>query len=116
MLFVALTVYGGRWVRAGNDVRSAAHAGARAATLESDPASARQAAVDMVATNLDASGVACTGGPAVDVDLSNFGPNGQVSVTVTCTADLADVAVLGVPGTATFSGSATEVIDRYIEG
>jgi hypothetical protein len=70
----------------------------------------------MAATNLNASGVACTGGPAVDVDLSHFEPNGQVTVTVTCTADLADVAVLGVPGTATITGSATEVIDRYIGG
>ena len=113
VVFVALTVYGGRWVTAGNDVRSAAHAGARAATLAANPTSAEEAARDVVATNLAASGVGCVGGPDITVDLSDFAPGGQVTVTVTCTADFTDVISLGVADTATLTATATEIVDLH---
>ena len=38
---------------------------------------------------------------------------GTVTVTVECTASMADVTLLGVPGTRTFTATATEVIDTY---
>jgi Flp pilus assembly protein TadG len=116
VILVALTLYGGRRVTAGNDVRSAAHAGARAATLEATPAGAEAAARAVVATNLAAAGVRCAGGPEVAVDLGQFQPGGQVTVTVTCTADLSDLAALGVADTATLNATAVEVVDRFRSG
>lgn len=47
------------------------------------------------------------------VDTSDFEPGGTVTVTVECTAPMADVTLLGVPGTRTFTATATEVIDTY---
>ena len=90
--FFALVIYGGRVVQAENDVQSAAHAAARAATLEGTPEAASAAAQTVAATNLQRSGVACAGGAVVNVDVSLFGPGGEVTVTVTCTANFADVA------------------------
>ena len=111
--FFALAIYGGRVVQAENDVHSAAHAAARAATLERSPEAAHAAAQAVAATNLEASGVACAGGTTVDVDLSRFGPGGDVTVTVTCTASFSDVASLRVGSSRAFTASATEVVDLY---
>lgn len=111
--FVALAIYGGRVVQAENDVQSAAHDAARAASLERDPATADAAARAVAAQNLVATGVACAGGSTVTVDLSRFGPGGEVTVTVTCRADFSDVGALGVAPSQSFTASATEVIDVY---
>lgn len=111
--FFALAIYGGRVVQAENDVRSAAHAAARAATLERSPEAAAAAARTVAAANLEHSVVTCAGGTAVDVDLSRFGPGGDVTVTVTCTASFSDVASLHVGASRAFTASATEVIDLY---
>ncbi len=114
--FVALAIYGGRVVQAENDVRSAAHEAARAASLEGSPEAADAAARSVAVANLTRSGVACGPSPQVVVDLSQFGPGGQVSVTITCTASLGDVGSLGVGDTRAFTASATEVIDRFRSG
>ncbi len=111
--FFALVIYGGRVVQAENDVQSAAHAAARAATLQGSPGAADAAARSVAATNLARSGVACGGGATVGVDLSRFAPGGQVTVTVTCNAGFGDVASLGVASSRSFTASATEVIDQY---
>ena len=111
--FFALAIYGGRVVQAENDVRSAAHAAARAATLERTPGEAAAAAQTVAAMNLASSGVACAGGTNVDVDLSRFGPGGEVTVTVTCNASFADVASLRVGTSRAFTASATEIVDLY---
>ena len=114
--FFALVVYGGRVVQAENDVQSAAHAAARAATLEGTPEGAAAAAQSVATTNLQRSGVACAGGAVVNVDVSQFAPGGEVTVTVTCTADFADVGSLGVGSSGQFTASATEVVDFYRGG
>ncbi len=111
--FVALAIYGGRVVQAENDVQSAAHDAARAASVERSPAAAEAAAHAVAAQNLTSSGVACAGGSTVGVDLSRFGPGGEVTVTVTCRADFSDVGSLGVAPSRSFTSSATEVIDVH---
>lgn len=111
--FFALAIYGGRVVQAENDVRSAAHEAARAASLEGSPEAADAAARTVAAVNLTRSGVACGPSPEVAVDVSQFGPGGQVSVTITCNASFGDVGSLGVADSRAFTASATEVIDRY---
>lgn len=111
--FLMLVVFAGRVGQAENDVRSAAHEAARAATLEASPAAADARARQVVESNLAASNMACAGGAAIDVDVSDFTPGGWVTVTVVCTADFGDVASLGVPGSRQFTGSASEVIDVF---
>ena len=111
--FFALAVFGGRVVQAENDVRSAAHAGARAASLEQSAAAADTAARSTVNANLSASGLVCANGLNIAVDTADFTPGGQVTVAVSCNARFSDVGSLGVPGSRTFTASATEVIDRY---
>ncbi len=113
--FVALAVYGGRVVQAENDVRSAAQEAARAASLEGTPAAADAAARSVAVANLSRSGVSCPT-PVVAVDLARFGPGGEVTVTITCTASFADVGSLGVAESRAFTATATEVVDRYRGG
>ena len=114
--FFALAIYGGRVVQAENDVQSAAHEAARAASLEGTPGAAVTAARQVADANLARSGVACGGGASVSVDTSQFGPGGQVTVTVTCSASFSDVGSLGVADVKAFTASATEVIDTYRSG
>jgi hypothetical protein len=50
---------------------------------------------------------------STDVDTTALVPGGQVVVTVRCVADMADVALLGVPGQRTFVARSIEVVDTY---
>ena len=107
-----LVVFAGRVSQAEAAVRRAASEGARAASLEYFEDAAEAAASDRVAANLQTNGVVC-GELTTDVDTSQLVPGGRVSVTVTCVADMADVALLGVPGQRTFMATSIEIIDRY---
>jgi len=114
--FMTLAVYGGRVVQAENDVRSAAHEAARAASLEGSPEAADAAARNVAAANLARSGIACGPTPTVTVDVSQFAQGGQVTVTITCNASFGDVGSLGVASSQAFQASATEIIDNYRTG
>lgn len=107
-----LVIFAGRVSQAEAEVRRAASEGARAASLEYFEDAAQTAATDRVAENLKDNGVVCAE-LATEVDTSQLIPGGSVSVTVHCTADMADVALLGVPGKRTFVARSIEVIDRY---
>ena len=111
--FLLLVVFAGRVAQAENDVRSAAHEAARAATLQGTPDAADARAREVAAANLTTSGVACSEGTTVTVGLTDWRPGGWVTVTVTCNASLRDVASLGVPGTRTFTATATEIIGTF---
>lgn len=111
--FVALVIYAGRVAQAENEVQSAAHAAARAATLLADPAAASAVAHDVGTANLASAGRACAGGSSVVVGELDLNPGGVVEVTVSCTASLADLLLLGVPSQKTFTATAREVVDVY---
>ena len=110
-----LVVLAGRVAQAEGDVRRAASAAARAASLRQDPAAAEDAAREAAAANLGAAGVSC-GSLDMAVDTSRFSAGGTVAVTVRCTASMADVSLLGVPGSRTFGARSVEVVDRYRGG
>lgn len=107
-----LVVFAGRVSQAEAEVRRAASEAARAASLEYVEDAAQTAATDRVAENLKHNGVVCAE-LATDVDTGRLAPGGTVTVTVRCTADMADIALLGVPGKRTFVATSIEVIDRY---
>lgn len=117
-VFVALIMAGGRVVQAEGEVASAAHEAARAATLHGSPGRARLAAGSIARANLEQSGTTCrSGGP--QVDLAVDAPTGLmehgavVTVSVTCVADLGDVALVGLPGSLEFHAEAREIIDEF---
>ncbi len=110
-----LVVFAGRVSQADGEVRRAAAAAARAASLRQDPSGAEDAARETATAILRASGLGC-GTLDTAVDTSRFAAGGTVAVTVRCTASMADVSLLGVPGSRTFTARSVEVIDRYRGG
>lgn len=113
VVMLLLVVFVGRVSEAEANVERAASEAARSASRRRDPGAAVAAAEASVEANLSASGVACAT-VSVDVDTAEFQPGGRVGVTVTCHASMSDLALLGVPGTRTFSARTVEVIDRYV--
>jgi Flp pilus assembly protein TadG len=112
VFLLLLVVFAGRVSEADANVRRATSEAARAASLRQHPSDARTDAETIAEANLSAAGVRCTG-LTVDVDTDNLQPGGTVTVTVDCTTSMADVTLLGVPGSRTFSARAVEVIDRH---
>ena len=114
LILVLLLIVGGlRISNMNGDVQSAAHAGARAAAAERTLGSAQVAAQRVVSAALAESGVGCSSpGVSVSGDLSG----GLVTVRVTCTVSLSDVAMAGFPGSRTVSVSAVELTDQLRGG
>lgn len=111
--FVLLVVFAGRFAQAENDVRSATHDAARAASLMSSPTRAENEARRIAEANLTTSGLSCRNGLDVAVDTAEFRPGGWVAVTVTCHAAFGDLAPLEVPGSRAFASTSTAIIDTY---
>jgi hypothetical protein len=49
----------------------------------------------------------------VTLDTSQFRPGGQVVAHVTCRADLAGLAMAGVPGSVTLDGASASPLETY---
>jgi Flp pilus assembly protein TadG len=115
---VALVVLGfivlcGRMGNVQADITSTARDAARAASLQRNLDSARQAAQATAAASLAANTVTCNQ-PRTRIDNpATFAPGGSVTVTVTCDVDLSAVAIPGIPASTTIERSSTESIDRY---
>jgi Flp pilus assembly protein TadG len=111
LLLFGLVVAFGRTTAADADVEHAARVGARAAVGAQTSGGANSLARDVVVASLRGAGLACASGPDVSVT-GRMTPGGRVTVIVACTASLADVTRLGIPGSRTLTASASEVIDR----
>ncbi len=112
VFLMLLVVFAGKVSEADGNVERAAAEGARAASLRQSPGDAVADAEAAVEANLRHAGVPCTN-LTTAVDTSDFEPGGTVAVTIRCEASMADVTLLGVPGTRTFSATSVEVIDTY---
>ncbi|MGW2618526.1 TadE/TadG family type IV pilus assembly protein [Streptomyces sp. NPDC001500] len=116
IMFLCLAIAGGRIVTSGAKIDSAAEDAAREASIHRTVAAAQTAAQSAAAESLSDQGIACastsvridTGGLSVPV-----GQVGTVTVTVTCTVNLSDLLLPGLPGTRTLTSTATSVVDRY---
>lgn len=112
--FFTLMIMAGRIMQQESDVRSAAHAAARAASLRDDYASATADAITVANRNLAESGVVCESQSTRIVSPEErFEPAGIVTVRVECTARA--VGGLGLPANFYYY-DATEVIDDYRGG
>lgn len=115
VVLLLLVVYAGRISHLDATVQRAASEASRAATLEGSAEAAEQAAIEAARANLSSASTPCAD-LIVDVDTTDFRPGGSVTATIRCEASMSDIALLGVPGTRTFSASSTEIIDRFRGG
>lgn len=110
--FMMLMVGVGRIVDAQSQVDSAARDAARDASIARGSGEAAARAVDAAQASLGGVGW-CLGGPNTQTDTTDWGPGGQVSVTVTCDADLGGLSLIGLPGTKQMTGRATAPLDTF---
>ncbi|MET7919841.1 TadE/TadG family type IV pilus assembly protein [Streptomyces avermitilis] len=111
-----LMVAFGRVTDAEGAVDSAAHAAARAASLERDASTAQTEAQNAVTRSLDGDGITCqTSNVAIDTSgyATDVGEAATVTATISCTANLSDIGLPGLPGAKTLSASWTSPIDTY---
>ncbi|MET8571937.1 TadE family protein [Streptomyces sp. NPDC004783] len=118
IMFVCLAIAGGRIVTSGSKIDAAAEDAAREASIHRTAASAQAAAHAAAAESLDDQGIACASS-SVAIDTSGLsvpvGQVGTVTATVTCTVNLSDLLVPGVPGAKSLTSTATSVVDQYRE-
>ncbi|MCP2335231.1 TadE/TadG family type IV pilus assembly protein [Actinomadura rupiterrae] len=112
MLLVLLAVAAGRLVSAQQKVTDAAHQAARAASSQPGPATADQAAATTARAAIDRAAVSCRHLDTT-ADTAQFRPGGHITVHVTCTVTLAQLALLHLPGTRTVSATFTAPIDQW---
>ena len=102
----------GRLAGARLEVDGAAAQAARAASIARDPATATAMAAQTATAALGSDHVTCVH-LGVVTDTAAFAPGGEVTVTVTCTVDLADLTGLRLPPAESITASATSVVDTY---
>jgi hypothetical protein len=116
LLVFGLVVLAGRIVLAGGAVEQVAAAGARAASLARDPATASTMANTAAKKALAEQHLQCDS-VAVIVDTSGFirplGHPAAVTVRVDCEVELGDLSLPGVPGHRTVTAHATSPLDPY---
>jgi Flp pilus assembly protein TadG len=110
-LLLGAVVLVGRVQLARADVEGAARSAARDLSIARDPYVAVDEIRAGLMTTLDVGSPTCRALSFVP-DIGSA----QVSVTLTCTVDLREAAVLPVPGSMSISASASEIIDTYREG
>jgi Flp pilus assembly protein TadG len=113
LISILLLVVGfGRYSEAQQLAEQAAGAAARAASLDATPAQATQDAQQTAADSVASGGHSCTD-LQVSVDTSAFHPGGQVSVTVSCTADLSQLTLAGFGLNETVRSTQTAPLEDY---
>lgn len=110
--FFCFVIGVGRLDEAHGQVVGAARDAARAASMARTPAEAVAAANSTAHADLTSTGLTCRQ-VNVHVATDQFRPGGIVQVTVSCTTDLSDVTVSGLPGSKTLSASTTAPLDTF---
>ncbi len=114
IVMLLVVIAAGRIAQAHQAVEAAAHDAARQASIARDPTTARANATASAQDALSREGLTCR--PHVSVDVSGFarplGTPAAVTAHITCTVELADVAIAGVSAV-TVSARATSPIDPF---
>jgi Flp pilus assembly protein TadG len=116
IMFLCLAIAGGRLVTSGAKIDSAAEDAAREASIHRTVAAAQDAAHAAALESLDDQGITCASASvSVNTGALNapVGQVGTVTVTVSCTVNLSDLLLPGVPGARTLTSTATSVVDQY---
>jgi Flp pilus assembly protein TadG len=116
LALLGLVIVAGRVVAAGSAVEQAAAAGARAASLARDARSAQTQAERIARDSLADQGVACAPLTA-RVDTAGFavrvGAAASVTVQVSCSVAIGDLAVPGMPGHRVVRAEVSSPLDRF---
>lgn len=116
LALLGLVIVAGRIEVAGGAIDQASAAAAREASLARSPEAARRAATHAAMDDLLGQNLRCTN-LVVAVDTAGFsvpvGSPAQVSARVSCTVQLSDVGVPGMPGSRTLSAETVSTLDRY---
>ena len=110
-LLLGSVVLVGRVQLARADVEGAARSAARDLSISRDPYVAVEGVRSALMETLDVGSPTCR--------TLSFSPeigSTKVTVSITCSVDLQEAAILPVPGSMSVSASASEVIDIYREG
>ena len=117
-LFIAMIILGGRVEIAKQSVEAAAYEAARAASIERTQSEAISSGKSAASRSLNDQGLQCAS-TSVTVNAAGFnaplGTTAQVTATVTCEVDVADLAIPGLPGTRTITATASSPVDAYRE-
>ena len=118
MLFVALVILAGRLAVATQAVEASASEAARVASIARTQGAAASGAATAATSSLANQNLHCVRS-TVTVNTAGFdvpvGTPAQVTATVACVVNLADLSRPGVPGTRTVTATATSPIDTYRE-
>ncbi|RKS08317.1 Flp pilus assembly protein TadG [Nocardiopsis sp. Huas11] len=110
--FALLVILTGRVIGAGAIADEAAHAAARAASLERSVPAAEAGARGIAERSLAASGLTCSD-HTLALDHGGLQPGGAVTAVLDCRVGLDDLSGLGVPGNVTVQGSSTVAVDTF---
>lgn len=114
LLLIAMLVIGARIALAGDRISGVAGIAARDASLARSAAAARQIATASAMQALSAQSLHCID-IRVDVDTAGFaaapGTPASITVAVSCTVDLSDIGMTGLPGARTLRDTATSPLD-----
>jgi Flp pilus assembly protein TadG len=118
LAFLLLAIYAGRVALARQSVHAAAADAARSASIARTESAASTNARATADATLAAEGLRCTSTQVV-LDTAAFGAPvgtpGQIAATVSCTVDLADLTVAGIPGSRALTATVASPIDTYRE-
>jgi hypothetical protein len=106
-----LILWIGREVDTDAQVQAASSAAAQAAARERNPASAvavARSTAEAMLTDVKA----CSTGPAVSIDASDFRAGGHITVVVSCSPRRSDLALSGAAAE-TFTATSTASVDTY---
>ncbi|MEV0650111.1 TadE/TadG family type IV pilus assembly protein [Phytomonospora sp. NPDC050363] len=113
---IAMVIIFGRYAIASNTIDLAAHDAARAASIARDADAAQRGAQAAAEATLSDQSLTCST-LTVEVDVTGFdipvGEPAEVTATITCVLDFSDIALPGMPGSATVTATYTSPLDTY---
>ena len=113
-----MIILGGRVEIAKQSVDAAAYEAARAASIERTQSEAISSGKSAATSSLNDQGLQCAT-THITVNAAAFnaplGTTAQVTATVTCKVDVADLSIPGLPGTRTITATASSPVDAYRE-
>ena len=116
LLVLAFLAFAARYALAHQAVQTAASEAARSASIARAAGPARSSAEAAAEHTLANQGVTCAS-QTVTVDTAGFaskvGAAADVTATIRCVVNVADLALPGTPGTVSVSASASSPLDRY---
>lgn len=118
LLFIAMIIGAGRFAIAHQAIDAAASDAARAASIARTQSQALSSATSGATASLANQQLQCSA-MSVKVDAAGFasppGTPATVSATISCTVNLSDVAIPGLPGNRTIKSTMTSPLDTYRE-